>query len=262
MENEKDLIIEAETLEENMLLPEDVAVLRAEMYSEISYAVSLGVFTDSEASEWKNGFEACTEISHMENLIDIIDSFVASGLAVVGKIEDLLDSELITEIEKNQWRNMTESASFDEKKDMIYELKSVIKKIEVLKQKLITTLDKKGIESNQKETLLKKFVASDDISREKIIKKAEQLKVKVVSNTKKPSIEKNNQISEAEKNLKIKTKYQEAITYYLETSKFKTARKILENGRKYFLFGEYSSISESIDVKEIQATKKDIKLVA
>lgn len=260
MENESELV--ADSLAEDILLPEDISVLRAEMYSQINDALSLGVFTNSEAKQWKDGFEACTEISHMENLIYIIDDFVVSGLSVIGKIEDLLNNELINESEKNKWRNITESVSFDDKQDIIYQLKSIIKNIKDLKHDLITILNKKEIGSNKKESLLKEFKTSDTSSKEKMIKKAEKLEVKVVTPSKKLDLEQNNNASVAEQDSKIKIKYQKAISNYLTAYRFQTARNILEQGRQYFSFDEYSLISGDIDVKEIKVTQKNIRLVA
>jgi len=260
MESETELGIDS--LVEDVLLPEDMSVLRAEMYSQINDAVSLGVFTKSEANQWKDGFEACTESSHMENLIDVIDDFVASGLAVVGKIENLLDNALISESEKNQWRGTTEDASFDEKQDIVEQLKAVIKKIDSLKYDLITTLDKKQIESNKKAALLKKFISSDISSKENIVKKAEQLEADNADSSKKQNPEQDNQTSIIEQNLKIKTKYQKAIANYLAMHRFQTARNILDKGKTYFIFDEYSAISRSIDSQEIITAKKDIRLAA
>ncbi|MDD5606121.1 MAG: hypothetical protein PHR51_02275 [Patescibacteria group bacterium] len=137
--------IEFTTPEKYEALPELVAELRTEMQAKIVYALSLGVFTGEEAELWQDSFEQCTEIEHMENLVEIIDRFIDSGWEVVSEIEELLATGEINDQDRRQFLAKMDMLSYQEKLDLLRELEWVLNEVSRKKARLTLILSQNKV---------------------------------------------------------------------------------------------------------------------
>jgi len=160
------------TIEENELLPEEAISLRDEMWDKINYALSLGVFTESEAKAWAEGFAACDRLEHMENLIEIIDDFIDSGERVVAELMSTLDTDLLTDSEKTEAEWQAEMLCYQDKWDLIKDLKITIKEVAHYKQKLIKILQISKLPSAESEAWLQKFTETSAGRKEGVVTRA------------------------------------------------------------------------------------------
>jgi len=266
---------ETESNREEVLLPEDVAVLRGEMYAKIGEALSLGVFTQGEARQWKSGFEACTQASHMENLIDIIDDFVNSGLEVISQGEDLLNTDLLNQADKHYWQRHLEEVSFSEKNRIIRSLKSLISDIRKLKDNLIKILDNSAIETSDKDNFITDFKSQEVSQKEGIIKSAKKHQSQALERQR----EKSKQTKEPKKarlnaetattepvaspeQTQLQTRYQSIVNEFIASNRFQAARKFLDQRKQTFSSGQYKQLSLLIDTEEIKATQNYLQKAA
>ncbi|MFA5966889.1 MAG: hypothetical protein WC805_00010 [Patescibacteria group bacterium] len=169
-------MIETETFEpeivEAELLPAEVAELRNEMQSKIAEAVALGVFTGKEAQDWEDGFEACDKLEYMENLLDIIERFVQSGLAVLEQISDTLNTPLLNDKEKCDWQNQAEGSSYEGKLDLVNKLSTILREVSQLKEKLSKLLANPLMRGSVAQEFDKKFVEADSSVKEGVLTRA------------------------------------------------------------------------------------------
>lgn len=161
-----------EGIEENELLPVEAAELRNVMQEKIAEAVTLGVFTDKEAQEWENGFEACDRLEYMENLVEIVDDFITSGLEVVEQITDALDTDLLTDQERATWEIKMEMLSFKDKRELLHELVGIIKQVANYKQQLLQLLKTNRVPGNKAEELIKSFESTEADKKEGVVTRA------------------------------------------------------------------------------------------
>ncbi len=169
-------MIGTETLEsiteETELLPDEVAELSWAMQAKISEAVALGVFTDAEAVAWEEGFEACDQLEHMQNLVDIVDDFVASGLEVMEQISSTLDTDLLTEQEKIILQTQAELLSFPDKCRLVQELSSILSSVANCKQELMQLLRTNQMPDKQVNELVQSFKKADSVEKEAVVTQA------------------------------------------------------------------------------------------
>ena len=235
-------MIETETLEsiteedtnEAGLLPGEVSELRSEMWAKISEALALGVFTDKEAADWEAGFEACDQLEYMENLIDIVDDFIASGLAVVEQITDTLNTDLLTDREKSAWETKMDILSFQDKSELLHELSSTIKQVANYKRQLTQLLKTYRVPVEQAEVLMKNFESAEADKKEGIVTR---VAVEVMA--------------KSDQNQSIKSR----INALVADKQFAIARKILSEN-KIITSGEYAQLISTIDTAEISHTQK------
>jgi len=249
---------------EEILLPEEIAILRAEMSSKINEALDLGVFTSKEADLWHQGFEACKRLSHMEGLIDIIDNFVASGLSVVSKIENLLNTQLLNSEDKNQWRDKTDIANYPEKKQIIDELKNIIKEIKLLQTKLLIVITTKNIPDQQQNQIIDKFHSANESDKKDIVQETKNITIETAKQAKarvsKPepinesflNDDKTQLVTPEEPSASPKDKCLNIIETHLKSNQFKDARNILRYSQGMFNLREYNALLKKIDRQEIK----------
>ncbi|OGB73798.1 hypothetical protein A3K24_03165 [candidate division Kazan bacterium RIFCSPHIGHO2_01_FULL_44_14] len=171
-------IIELE-LETETLPIAEVAGLRVELYAKISEALAWGVFNNEKASEWEAGFEACTEIEHMENLVEIIDEFIDSGRELIYQLETTLANEAFIESERQQKRSEVEQLSFRAQEWMLRQLSDTVDRVEKQRQKLVVILSNSHhISSETAKRLLGKFVETESERKEIVLDEAVQLELK------------------------------------------------------------------------------------
>lgn len=159
-------------IEEIELLSDEVAELRWVMQAKISEAVTLGVFTDKEAGEWEEGFEACDRLEYMENLVDMVDDFVASGLKIVEEIVASLDTDLLTEQEKMMWQSQAEELSFQDKCELLEDLVVILRDVARLKRQLTQLLNTKVIYKEKAQELEQQFNEAGASAKEGVITRA------------------------------------------------------------------------------------------
>ena len=227
---------EQETVEEE-LLPTEVAELRNEMQSKIAEAVALGVFTDKEAADWEEGFEACDKLEYMENLIDIVDDFIASGLEIVEQISNVLDTDLLTDREKAAWETKMDMLSFQDKSELLHELSGIIKQVTNYKRQLTQLLKSYRVPAEQAEVIIHNFEKAEADKKEGIVTRA-AVEVMTVR-TPGPSVK-------AQVNALVADK------------QFTVARKILSENQ-IITSGEYAQLVSAIDSAEISHTQKLIQ---
>lgn len=160
------------TTEETELLPDEVAELRSIMQSKIAEAVELRVFTDKEAGEWEAGFEACDRLEYMENLVDIVDDFVISGLEVMEELTASLDTDLLTKQEKIAWQSQAEELSFRDKCELIEDLAIILRDVAQLKRQLAQLLNTKVMSKEKAKELEQQFQVADAPSKEGVVMRA------------------------------------------------------------------------------------------
>lgn len=230
--------------QENIIQPEDLSSLRAEMYDKISHAETIGIFTSKEAVEWESGVDACEEAGHIENLIEIIDSFVDSGTEVMQKIEDLANHELVNSKEGHHFVNEAETSSYQVKIRIIGELNILIETTEKLKKSLLKILDNKDIPQTEKNWLIKEFY--DATNKETVVSKAQSIQA-------------------PEKIIKPKTntaEYSEPIIQLIRSMRLPEARQLLNTHRSIFDLKEYKRIFQLIDIQEAKKVSLAIKKAA
>ena len=166
-------------LETEALPATEVAGLRAEIHAKISEALGLGVFTEDEARQWEAGFEACTEIEHMEGLVTIIADFIDAGLEVVHRIEVVLAEDALTETEKMRWRSEAEWISFHGKQLLLDKLSTIVSQVHRQRRELIRWLSaSRHIASETARGLLSRFTETEFEQKERVIQNAVQLELK------------------------------------------------------------------------------------
>ncbi|MFH0912560.1 MAG: hypothetical protein V1807_02810 [Patescibacteria group bacterium] len=223
-----------EEIEEIELLPAEVAVLRAEMQSKIAEAVALGVFTDKEAKEWENGFEACDRLEYMENLVEIVDDFIASGLEVVEQIAVALDTDLLTDREKAAWEIQMEMLSFEDKRELLSELVSIIKQVANYKQQLLQLLKTHSLPVNKAKELIKNFESTEADKKEGVVTRTAF------------------EVIAARDQCQV---VQSQVRGLVSTEQFSAARKILSENQ-IFTSGEYAELVGEIDAAEINQARQ------
>lgn len=164
------------TPESSQALPENMAELRYAMYDKIDYALSLGVFTEQEASDWREGFEACAEIEHMESLVEVIDDFIDSGWAIVSAIEDLLATGEINDGEKTSFLIQMEGMDYQDKIELCRNLEKILNEVSRKKAKLKLILVQSDIARPTAVVLEREFGQANVQEKEQVIKRAEKLK--------------------------------------------------------------------------------------
>ncbi len=226
-------MIETETLEsvaeENELFPEDVTALRSEMWSKISEAVDLGVFTDKEAAEWEEGFEVCDRLEYMQNLIDIIDKFITSGLEVLEQLEKVLDTELFTPGEKTdaEWR--AEILNYQDKHEFVRELGSIVKEVAHYKRQLTKILQSAHLPSAKSRELLQDFIEATADKKEGVVTRA---------------------VLETAANQEQSQTAKSQVDELISAQQFATAREILK-ANHIITPAEYAELVAKIDAAEI-----------
>jgi len=226
--------IAEEEIEENELLPAEVAVLRSEMWGKIAEAVALGVFTDKEALEWENGFEACDRLEYMENLIEIVDDFIASGLEVVEQITATLNTDLLTDREKAAWEIKMEMISFEDKRELLHELIGIIKQVTNYRRQLLQLLKTNRVPENKAEELIKNFESTGADKKEGVVTRAAL------------------EMIAAQDQRQI---VQSQVHNLVSMQQFVAARKILSENQ-IFTSGEYAELVAEIDAAEITQARQ------
>ncbi len=258
--------MEKETISnsEEILLPEEMAILRAEMYSKINEALFLGVFTSEEANLWRQGFEACKKLAHMESLIDIIDDFVTSGLSIVNKIESLLNTQLLNPEDKNQWRSKTDMADYSEKKQIISELKNIIKEIKSLQVKLLAAITVKNLSGQRQNQIIDKFCSASESDKKSVVQEAQNIIIEETKpiktqvskaeliNKLSPNDYKSQSTEPKEPSVGPKDRCLNIIDIHLKSNQFKDARNILRYSQGMFNLREYNALLKKIDSREIK----------
>jgi len=158
--------------QENIIQLEDLPSLRAELFDKISHAEELGVFTLKEVRNWEDGANACEEPEHLENLIEIIDSFIDSGLDVMQRIEDLANHEFVNSEEGYRLINEAETSDYHDKIKIIEELNTLIKTVEKQKKGLMEILADKNLPQTEKNQLITEFCNATIHNKEAVLNKA------------------------------------------------------------------------------------------
>jgi hypothetical protein len=239
-------VIEFTTPEDQEALPENMAELRAEMAQKIDYAVSLGVFTDKEAQDWHNGFEACTEVEHMEGLIDIIDDFIDSGWEIVSEIEGVLATGEISETEKNSFLIQMEGMSYDDKVDLAHDLERILNEVSRKKAKLKVVLSQSNIRIPEAALLEQEFGQATLDGKDKVIRQAELM----ARDQGKP------------KESKADLRLREVIDLQIQAGNLREARHMVEKSFPDGLsYGEYVRLDATINRLEIQQKQADARQI-
>ncbi|MFH1088784.1 MAG: hypothetical protein V1719_03000 [Patescibacteria group bacterium] len=212
----------------------EVSSLRRAMHSKISEALALDVFTSKEARDWEDGFDACTEIEHMYNLIEIIDDFISSGLEITGAISDKLNTDLLTNREKATWEMMADRLSYQEKHRLLAELSAILKDVAKNKQQLFKLLQSNKLSLTKAKDLIVTFADVEADGKPKVVNQA---KLEIADEAKRRHMIKSEVVA-----LVAQKKYSEARTYLSDHSSF------LESD-------DYSAIMGLVDQAEISHTQ-------
>lgn len=211
----------------------EASSLRAEMRAKISEAVSLGVFTNKEASEWESGFDACTELEHMYNLIEIIDDFISSGLEIVEEISDTLNTDLLTSREKATWEMVADRLSYQEKHRLLAELSAILKDVAKNKQQLFKLMQSNKLSLTKAKELINTFADVDADDKIKVVDKA---KLEIAS--------------EANRRRLIKSQ----VMVLVAQQQYAEARSHLSDRSSFLESNDYSAMMGMIDRAEISHT--------
>jgi len=231
-------VTEPETLEsiaeeESEILPEEVAELQYLMQSKIAEAVALGVFTDKEARAWEEGFEACDRLEYMENLVEMVDDFISSGLEIVEQITATLETDLLNEREKTRWQIQMEMLSFQDKCELLQKLTEILRQVSHYKQQLIQLLKMKRVSPVREEEWLKTFAAAEAEHKEGVVTRAAL------------------EVADSPQNLDV----QSLVSALITAKQFSAARKILSENQ-LLVYGEYARLMNEVDAAEISQARQ------
>jgi len=94
--------------------------LRRELAARIDELVAEGIFVPSEGRAWITGGEACGDHPEwVQELLDYLKEFEATGERVMEEIEDLLKSSLWHTTERTIWHKYSLEASYQEKRNLV-----------------------------------------------------------------------------------------------------------------------------------------------
>lgn len=242
--------------QEDEMISAEMANLLSSLNSEIAYGEALGVFTPKEASEWYAGAAACTKIAHLRELLDRhIGKVIASGEARLRKLEQTVDNDLLTASEQLGYLNAAQRTSYQEKGQLIEDIKDLLKELANLRLQLIAALDKKKIPASEKGNLINKFYSADANHKSAVAKEAEIIELienKPEQIAKEKTIETPNPALEtAEPAVEIKkdpkTECLDLVELYLEHSRFRQAADLIEASSRYFNLVEYRGWLKKIE---------------
>lgn len=223
-------------------LPENMAELRYAMYDKIDYALSLGVFTEQEASDWREGFEACTETEYMESLVEVIDDFIDSGWAIVSEIEDLLATGEINDGEKNSFLIQMGGMDYQDKIELCRNLEKTLNEVSRDKIKLKLILTQNNIDKAAAVTLEKNFTEAAIGEKSKVIQQAE----KVAKN------------QEVKGDTQTAKRLRKIIDLQIQSGNLKQARQTLEGGfPKQLSYEDYVRFDAQIIQMEISFSQSE-----
>lgn len=223
------------------VLPETMAELRSEMYEKIDYASSLGVFTLGEAAEWRNGFEACTQIEHMEGLIEVIDDFIDSGWMVVSQIEEMMMTEELSEADKDSFLAQLDLMSYEEKGELLQSLQQTLQEVSRKRAQLKLILIKNQIARPEAALLEQEFIQASLDNKTEILHKAEKMTVAT------------------ENRQDGKMSVRESIELQLQAGNLAEARQLLEKNFPAGLsYAQYARLDFEINQREINSGRRDV----
>jgi len=223
-------------------LPENMAELRAEMVQKIDYAVSLGVFTNKEAQAWHDGFEACTEVEHMEELISVIDDFIDSGWAIVSEIEDLLVTDEISEGEKSSFLMQMDGMDYQDKIALSHELEVILSEVSRKRAKLKTILIRNDVDKAAATAFEREFGQADIQEKESVIERAGS------------AVKEQKPAGEAATSVRLR----KVISLQIQVGNAKEARRILNSlSFNQLSYIEYVQFDSQITQLEIRRSKEN-----
>ena len=223
--------IEAEETED---ISGEARLLRRAMQRKISEALALGVFTNKEADDWEAGFDACTELEHMYNLIEIIDDFISSGLDIVEAISDTLNTDLLTTHEKATWEMMADNLSYQEKHRLLAELSAILKDVAKNKQQLFKLMQSNKLSLTKAKELISTFADVEADDKTKVVDRA---KLEIAN--------------EAKRRHMIKSE----VLKLVAQKQYAEARSYLSDRASYLESDDYSAIMGLVDQAEISHTQ-------
>jgi hypothetical protein len=252
---------------EDEMMSGEASGLLAELNSEIAYGESLGVFTPKEANDWYAGAAACTKIAHLEGLLGYIDRFVASGQARLNKLGQTVDNDLLTSGEQISYLNEADSISYEAKGQLISKISGLIKELQSLKSDLISMLNKKKVEANDKAALISKFYSSSATSKGSVVSEAEKIReteelVEIKTNkptiTDRPSIQP--EIVEPPAIFKDpKADCLDLVEQYFKHNQFSQAIDLVEASSRYFNLAEYRALLKRIEKARLAKEIPDLQ---
>lgn len=215
--------------EETELLPDAVAELRSEMWDRIREAVDAGVFTDKEGADWESGADACEQIEHLESLLDWIDEYIQSGEKVLHKLQATLETNLLTEDEKQEAQWQGEMLSYQDKLILIESLEITIAEAKHYQKQLVKILQMAHLSTDQTQEVWQKFTEVDANKKAGVVTRAAMTAVEL--NARFPLV-------------------QSRIIELLQGSQFTEARVYLNNTQ--LKPSEYEQLTQRIDLAEAQ----------
>jgi len=209
--------------------------------------VSLGVFTADEARQWEAGFEACTKIEHMEELVDIIDNFIDSGLEVMDKIDTVLTGDAFTSTERIQWRSEAEWLTFRGMQLLLDRLFEISSSAEQLRHQLVSFLAaSRYITHERAEELWGKFHTAEVEQKPKVLDDAVQLELSSMTDYQ-----------------RLSRATQARIRQLISEGSFSNAETALGTALpKAINLSEYTALRRELDEARIQETRQTIRQAA
>lgn len=273
---EKNFFMEKDNLEEleDTMLPAEQAGLISELSSKVDFIVSSGIMTPQEGQAWISGGWACEQRSHLENLIDIIDSFVASGEDKQAHLGELLQTNLLTSAEKQSWQHQFELLDYAGKKQALRDLSREIKDNLTKEKQLTSVIEDKQLPPHRSSQLWQQFYLATSLAKDRVISAAQSAQLEIrpqpadtieqlpKSQDKTKPEEPNSietQVVQSTARLNPRQECQKMITHYLKSSQFTDARGLLRGSRELFNLKEYVFLSERIDVAEIKSIRLSLK---
>lgn len=263
---------ESSPIGEEELSPGEVARLRSTLWSKISEAIALGVFQSKDASAWEAGFEACAELEHMEELVAVIDNFVAAGVAVLEQLEKNLDDESLSASDRNLWHTKVDSADYHERKNsLIPELKRLIAEVRSLKSELDNALGREGITDTQKGWFAARFRSASAPEKASVVSDARtlepdtihQLGAESITATVEPEAtsetESESTTDDTEPTTDPKADCQTLIGHYLKHNQFQAARNQLAGSERLFDLREHRELVKSITKAQLEHVQSEVQ---
>ncbi|MFH0905192.1 MAG: hypothetical protein V1826_00510 [bacterium] len=151
---------------------EEIAALRDSFVDKVVYAIQEHIFTPEYGQMWIDGFDACVKQEHRENLMDLIDDFIASGQEALAIIQEALATDLLNEKEK--WEHWTEAMLLSYKAQLLKgeELLKLIDDLRKLRTQFVKVQSDRRISPKQKAALASEFASANSEHKERVIQKA------------------------------------------------------------------------------------------
>ncbi|OGB74700.1 hypothetical protein A2810_00295 [candidate division Kazan bacterium RIFCSPHIGHO2_01_FULL_49_10] len=264
---EKEELEIVEERDEDEMMSNEAFDLIADLNSTVAYGESLGVFTPKEAADWYAGIDACVKVSHLRGLMPYLDRFIASGEARLRQLEKAANSTLLTASEQRGYLNQADSLTYGAKGLLISEIKSLIKELDVLRNRLLAVLSQKKMAATDQSSFISKFYSASANSKSSVVSEAENVSItessaQIITEEPVDPDPPTAKTETAESTIvpkDPKADYIGLIEHYSKHDQFSQAADLLEASSRYFNLIEYRALLKRIEKAKLAKEIPDLQ---